>query len=167
MTKKTKETLNPFLEKPTKIHAFQTVDANGDKFTHKNLMGHWSILYFYPKDMTSGCTTEAREFEVAQKRFAALNCKVVGVSKDTCALHLKFAQKENLSFALLSDKESDLCEKFEVWKEKSLYGRKYMGIERTTFIINPEGLIVARFSKVKVVGHVDEVLKSLSQYQKS
>ncbi len=163
MKKTAKEIISPILEKPYKIPAFNTIDANGDKLTYKELLGHWNILYFYPKDMTSGCTTEAKEFEVAQKRFAALNCKILGVSKDTCALHLKFAQKENLSFCLISDKESNLCETFEVWKEKSMYGKKYMGIERTTFIINPEGMVVARFSKVKVTGHVDEVLGTLKK----
>lgn len=163
MKKKTKEANSPLLEKPIKIPNFRTVDANGDPFTQDDLMGQWHVLYFYPKDMTSGCTTEAREFEIAKKRFAALNCKVVGVSKDSCALHLKFAQKENLSFVLLSDKESNLCEAFNVWKEKSLYGKKYMGIERTTFIINPEGFLVAKFPKVKVTGHVDNVLGILNQ----
>lgn len=167
MKKTLKEEPSPILEKPYKIPKFKTVDANGDKVTNEDLLGQWHVLYFYPKDMTSGCTTEAREFEVARKRFAALGCKIIGVSKDTCALHLKFAQKENLSFVLLSDKESDLCEKFEVWKEKSMYGKKYMGIERTTFIINPEGFVVARFSKVKVTGHVDEVLKTLTQLIKN
>jgi peroxiredoxin Q/BCP len=125
------------------------------------MLGSWHVLYFYPKDMTSGCTTEAREFEIAKKRFALLKCKIVGVSKDTCALHLKFMQKEDLSFILLSDKESQLCEQFEVWKEKSMYGKKYMGIERTTFLIDPSGIVVARFSKVKVAGHVDDVLNTL------
>lgn len=167
MQKTVKKVISPLVETPYKIPNFNTVDSNGDKFSHANLLGHWHVLYFYPKDMTSGCTTEAREFEVARKRFAALDCKIVGVSKDSCALHLKFIQKENLSFVLLSDKESHLCEEFEVWKEKSLYGRKYMGIERTTFLINPEGFVIARFSKVKVTGHVDEVLSTLVQLKKS
>ena len=161
MKKIAKEVLSPIIKVPYKIPNFNTIDANGDAFTDKNLLGQWHILYFYPKDMTSGCTTEAREFETAKKRFATLDCRIIGVSKDTCALHLKFTQKENLSFTLLSDKDSDMCEKFEVWKEKTLYGRKYLGIERTTFIINPEGMVIARFEKVKVTGHVDEVLATL------
>ena len=163
MKKIKKEIISSLLDKPYPLPKFTSVDNNGDKITHVNLLGSYTILYFYPKDMTSGCTTEAREFEIAQKRFAALNCKVIGVSKDSCALHLKFMQKENLSFTLISDKESQLCELFDVWKEKTLYGKKYMGIERTTFIINPEGKIIARFSKVKVTGHVDEVLKTLHE----
>ncbi|MES2615656.1 MAG: redoxin domain-containing protein, partial [Bdellovibrionota bacterium] len=91
MKKAVKETISPILDKPYKTPKFMTVDANGDKFTHENLLGHWHVLYFYPKDMTSGCTIEAKEFEVARKRFAALQCRIVGVSKDTCAMHLKFA----------------------------------------------------------------------------
>lgn len=166
MKKNPAEDPSPLLNVPYKVPHFTTVDSNGDKFTDTQLLGSWHVLYFYPKDMTSGCTTEAREFEVAQKRFSALNCKIIGVSKDSCALHLKFALKENLSFTLLSDKESQLCESFETWKEKTLYGKKYMGIERTTFIINLEGMVVARFSKVKVTNHVDEVLNTLNKLVK-
>lgn len=162
MKKELKDIKTPLLEKPYQVPHFKTIDANGNHFTHDNLIGSWHILYFYPKDMTSGCTIEANDFQMASQKFAALNCKIIGVSKDSCASHLKFMQKENLSFVLLSDKESHLCESFDVWKEKSMYGKKYMGIERTTFIINPQGLIVARFSNVKVPGHVDEVLTLLT-----
>jgi peroxiredoxin Q/BCP len=151
------------IEKPYKVPSFIALDANGDKVTHDSFIDHWNILYFYPKDMTSGCTTQAIAFEAAQKKFAALNCKIIGASKDSCTSHLKFAHKENLSFTLLSDKENNLCELFGVWKEKSMYGKKYMGIERTTFVINPEGMVVAQWQKVKVTGHVEEVFSSLKK----
>jgi peroxiredoxin Q/BCP len=127
--------------------------------THEHFLGKWHVLYFYPKDMTSGCTTEAREFQIALKRFATLGCGIVGVSRDTCTSHMKFSQKEDLSFTLLADTEGELCQAFHVWKEKSLYGKKYMGIERSTFLIDPNGLTVAAWHKVKVSGHVDEVLQ--------
>jgi peroxiredoxin Q/BCP len=166
MKKVAKQIVSPLLEKPIPVPAFATVDEHGKALTQENLKGHFTILYFYPKDMTSGCTVEAREFRDALDAFKKCHARILGVSKDSCASHVKFIEKESLNFSLLSDKESALCEAFDVWKEKSMYGKKYMGIERTTFIINPEGHIVARFSKVKVAGHVQEVLAVLKSLKK-
>jgi peroxiredoxin Q/BCP len=116
------------------------------------------VLYFYPKDDTSGCTKEAVGFTEAIGDFEAAGCAVVGVSKDTAAKHDKFIAKHGLKVTLLSDAESDLCERFGVWKEKSMYGKKYMGIERSTFLIDGAGRIVEAWRNVKVPGHVEAVL---------
>ncbi len=119
------------------------------------------VLYFYPKDMTSGCTAEACAFEAALPRFEGLDAVVLGVSKDSVESHEKFRQKEGLTFTLLSDADSDVSERYGVWKEKSMYGKKYMGIERTTFLIDEAGRIARVFPHVKVDGHDEEVLSAL------
>ena len=118
------------------------------------------ILYFYPKDDTSGCTKEACDFRDAEPDLSKLAAVVIGVSKDSIASHDKFKRKYNLPFVLASDEMSDVCERYGVWKEKSMYGRKYMGIERTTFLIDENGVIRAVWNKVKIPGHIDEVLKT-------
>ncbi|MEL6337421.1 MAG: thioredoxin-dependent thiol peroxidase [Pseudomonadota bacterium] len=119
------------------------------------------VLYFYPKDDTSGCTKEAIGFSEQIDAFDAAGAAVVGVSKDTAAKHDKFVAKHGLKVALLSDAEGDLCERFGVWKEKSMYGKTYMGIERSTFLIGPDGKILEAWRKVKVPGHVDAVLEAV------
>lgn len=149
------------LEKPYTAPRFLVPDTDGRAITNKNLMGQWSVVYFYPKDMTPGCTIQAGDFERAAQKFKKLGAQVIGVSKDSCARHKKFSEKENLKFMLLSDEHSKMCESFGVWGEKSLYGRTYMGIERATFLVDPKGNIVAAWRKVKVGGHVDEVLATL------
>ena len=116
------------------------------------------VLYFYPKDDTSGCTKEAIGFTEAAADFAAADTVVVGVSKDSVAKHDKFINKHDLKVALVSDAEGDLCETYGVWVEKSMYGKTYMGIERATFLIDGEGRVAKAWRKVKVPGHVDEVL---------
>jgi thioredoxin-dependent peroxiredoxin len=119
------------------------------------------VLYFYPKDDTPGCTKEACSF---QENFARLKKKgaiILGVSADSVDSHAKFAAKFNLGFPLLSDTTKDVCKAYGVWKEKSMYGRKYMGIERTTFVMDEKGIVRHIFSKVKVDGHTEEVLASL------
>lgn len=116
------------------------------------------VLYFYPKDDTSGCTAEALDFTAQAADFAAAGAVVVGVSKDPVASHDKFVKKHSLGIALVSDAETDICERYGVWGEKSMYGRKYMGIERTTVLIDAEGRIARIWNKVKVPGHVAEVL---------
>lgn len=138
---------------------------NGEEFNAALLKGKWKVLYFYPKDMTPGCTVEARDFQALSREYQQQEAVVIGVSKDSCQSHSKFAQKEGLSFMLISDEESDLCERFGVWKEKSMYGKTYMGIERSTFLISPEGQVVARWPKVKVAGHAHEVLSALKKAQ--
>ena len=116
------------------------------------------MLYFYPKDDTSGCTKEAEGFTEQAEAFAAAGVTVLGVSKDSVAKHDKFRDKYGLKVALLSDEGSDVCERYGVWGEKSMYGKTYMGIDRATFLIDGEGRIARVWRKVKVPGHVDEVL---------
>ncbi|NBO38286.1 peroxiredoxin [bacterium] len=135
--------------------------VNGEVFDVRSVKGKWAVLYFYPKDMTPGCTIEARDFQTLSNEFKQQDAVVIGVSKDSCQSHDKFAQKEGLSFMLLSDEKSDLCERFGVWKEKSMYGKKFMGIERSTFIVDPSGRVVAQWPKVKVDGHAKQVLATL------
>lgn len=126
-----------------------------------DLRGKPVVIYFYPKDMTPGCTTESCDFRDQNPDFAALNAKIIGISKDSAARHDKFKAKHDLNFTLASDEESDTCEKYGVWKEKSMYGKKYMGIERTTVLIDAEGVIRNIWEKVKVKGHVDAVLAAI------
>lgn len=119
------------------------------------------VLYFYPKDDTSGCTSEAHQFRDEYLRFTVNNAEILGVSKDSIASHEKFRAKHNLPFALISDADGALCEAFEVWKEKSMYGKKYMGIERSTFLIDENGVVVKEWRKVKVSGHIQDILNAL------
>jgi peroxiredoxin Q/BCP len=116
------------------------------------------VLYFYPKDDTPGCTTEARGFTEHAAAFDAAGAVVLGISKDTVAKHDKFRDKHSLGVALLSDADSDVCERYGVWVEKSMYGKTYLGIERATFLIDGSGKVARAWRKVKVPGHVDEVL---------
>ncbi|MBA4250059.1 MAG: peroxiredoxin [Candidatus Puniceispirillum sp.] len=125
--------------------------------------GKGVVLYFYPKDNTSGCTTQASDLQLRQDEFNSLNVITVGVSRDSLKSHENFASKHNLKFPLLSDSETVLCEWFEVWKEKSMYGKKYMGIERSTFYIDLSGIIQKEWRKVKIAGHWDQVLKELKK----
>jgi peroxiredoxin Q/BCP len=123
------------------------------------LKGTPLVLFFYPRDDTSGCTKENEAFTALQSEFAALGVKVYGISKDSLASHEKFMAKKNLTVPLLSDEGSDVCEKFGVWKEKSMYGKKFMGIERSTFLIDADGRIAQEWRKVKVPGHAEAVLE--------
>ena len=142
----------------------QAIDAKGQpfEFSEDKLRGNKTVLYFYPKDNTSGCTKEACDFRDNLNRLTA-SANLIGVSPDGISSHQKFQQKQNLNFTLVSDLEHKLAEKYGVWKEKSMYGRKYMGIERSTFILDEHGKIVKEWRKVKVAGHVDEVLQSLKE----
>jgi thioredoxin-dependent peroxiredoxin len=123
--------------------------------------GKTVVLYFYPKDDTPGCTTEACELRDAHKQIARKDAVVLGVSPDSAKSHEKFSTKFDLPFALVPDEDHKICEAYGVWKEKSMYGRKYMGVERTTFIISADGTIKKIFHKVKPAGHADEVLASI------
>ena len=127
------------------------------KYSLKNFAGQNIILYFYPKDNTSGCTQEACDFRDNFNRLTS-KATVIGVSPDSIASHIKFQEKNNLNFILLSDPEHFLAEAFNVWQEKSMYGKKYMGIVRSTFFIDRNGKIEKEWRKVKVKGHVDEIL---------
>ncbi len=116
------------------------------------------VLFFYPKDNTPGCTKEAIGFTEAADAFAAIGVTLVGISKDSVTSHEKFIAKQNLNVILLSDEHGTVCEDFDVWKEKSMYGKTYLGIERSTFLIDGNGHVVREWRKVKVPGHVDDVL---------
>lgn len=132
-------------------------DGNEREYSTGDFKGQKVILYFYPKDNTSGCTQEACDFRDNLNRLTKY-APVVGVSPDSIKSHKSFREKQGLNFILLSDSEHKLAQKFDVWKEKSMYGRKYMGIERSTFIIDENGNIEKEWRKVKVKGHVDEVV---------
>jgi peroxiredoxin Q/BCP len=144
-----------------KAPAFSLKDQFGQKISLKDFLGKVVVLYFYPKDATPGCTQEACDFQDSLVQLKKSGAIVLGVSKDSVESHEKFAEKQGLSFSLLSDPEGQICEKYGVWKEKSLYGRKFMGIERTTFVIDRVGKIFEVFEKVKVKGHVAEVLETV------
>ena len=126
-----------------------------------NLQPDWVVLFFYPRDDTSGCTKQALAFTALQADFAALNTQVIGISKDSVTSHDKFVTKYQLTIPLLSDESGTVSEAFGVWKEKSMYGKTYMGTERSTFLINADGQIVSEWRKVKVPGHVEAVLQAL------
>lgn len=134
-------------------------DGGGD-ISLKDLEGETVILYFYPKDDTSGCTAEACAFRDALPGFSKVNATVIGVSKDPVKKHDKFKEKYGLTFPLASDEDGKVCDAYGTWVEKSMYGRKYMGIDRSTFLIDGKGVIRAIWRKVKVPGHVDDVLKA-------
>jgi thioredoxin-dependent peroxiredoxin len=129
------------------------------------LSGKSLVLYFYPKDDTSGCTSEAKAFSEMRAAFQEAGAEIVGVSKDTPASHDKFKGKHDLTIRLASDPEGAMLERYGVWVEKSMYGRKYMGIDRATFLIGPDGLVKQVWRKVKVPGHVDAVLKAARSLQ--
>jgi peroxiredoxin Q/BCP len=131
---------------------------NGDKISLRDLRGKQVILYFYPKDDTSGCTKEACGFRDALPKFSKVKAEIIGISKDNITSHQKFKQKYALPFILLSDKDGKVCEAYGVWVDKSMYGRQYKGIERSTFLIDAQGIIRQIWRKVKVDGHVEEVL---------
>lgn len=133
----------------------------------RDLLGKWIVLYFYPKDSTPGCTTEAIDFTTHLKEFEELGSIVIGVSADSPKKHRNFIEKKNLGITLLSDEEHKVLEQFGVWQLKKNYGREYMGIVRSTFIIDPDGIIRAKWEKVKVKGHVEEVLEKLKELQNS
>lgn len=149
------------LKEGNKAPAFTLPDKNGKKVALKDFEGKKVVLYFYPKDMTSGCTKEACDFRDSHPDFKKTKTVVLGVSADSVESHKKFSDKHELPFTLLSDEDKKVVEKYGVWKEKSMYGRKYMGIERTTVIIDEKGKVQKIFPKVKVKGHVEEVLAEL------
>lgn len=146
---------------------FMLMSDSGQLFSLSDLKGKWVVLYFYPKDNTSGCTAEACDFRDQEYAFRHQNAIVLGVSKDSLKSHAKFRADHELTFPLLSDESGEICEKYGVWGEKSMYGKKYFGINRTTFLINPEGKIAAIWEKVKVPDHVSEVLKKLTELKAS
>lgn len=133
----------------------------GKTVSLKDFKGKKVILYFYPKDMTSGCTLEACDFRDNIKTFTKKNSVILGVSADSIDSHKKFKDKYKLPFTLLSDETKEMINDYGVWKEKSMYGKKYMGIERTTFVIDEKGKIEKIFNKVSVNGHIEELLETI------
>ena len=137
-------------------------DATGDqKIRLKDLRGKNVVLYFYPKDSTPGCTTEGRDFSALHSKFKRAKTVILGVSRDSIASHEKFKEKQGFPFDLLSDPDERLCKQFDVIHEKSLYGRKFMGVVRSTFLIDTEGKLRQEWRKVKVKGHAEEVLEAV------
>lgn len=141
---------------------FKLAADNGESVSLKDYKGKKVILYFYPKDMTSGCTAEACDFRDNIKKFEKKNTVVIGVSADDTKSHVKFKEKYDLPFILLSDESKKMLEDYGVWQEKSMYGRKYMGIARTTFIIDEKGRIEKVYEKVKVPGHIEALLNDIN-----
>lgn len=140
---------------------FKLKSDSGESFSLKDFKGKKVVLYFYPKDMTSGCTVEACDFRDNIKKIEKKNTVVIGVSADSIQSHKKFKDKYKLPFTLLSDESKKMLTDYEVWKEKSMYGKKYMGIVRTTFLINEKGKIEKIWEKVNVNGHVEDILTNL------
>ncbi len=138
--------------------AFALPATGEGEISSEALKGQAYVLFFYPRDDTSGCTKESIAFTGLKPEFDAIGVKVIGVSKDSMAKHDKFVAKHDLGVPLISDENGSLCEDFGVWKEKSMYGKKFMGIERSTFLIDDAGTIVREWRKVKVPGHAEEVL---------
>ena len=143
-----------------KAPAFSGPTDGGGKIALKDLKGKKVVLYFYPKDDTPGCTTEAQGFRDARAKFKKLGVEIVGVSKDSVKRHDNFKAKHDLGFTLLSDEDGSVCEAYGVWQKKKNYGREYMGIVRSTFLIDDKGKIAGVWDKVRVKGHVDEVLEA-------
>lgn len=140
--------------------------ADNSILTLEKLSGKFVVLYFYPKDNTPGCTIEARDFNSSLPEFKALNAEILGVSKDDLKSHNKFSDKYNLQFDLGSDIEGKMCVDYGVWAEKSMFGKKYMGITRATFLIDPKGKIAYIWPKVSVMGHAKAVINKLQELQK-
>jgi len=151
------------IEVGKKAPAFSLAAASGGKVALADYAGKRLVLYFYPRDDTPGCTTEAKEFEARSAELAELSAVVVGVSKDSIESHLKFCKKYGLGFPLLSDPDGKVIEKYGAWGEKNMYGKKSMGIVRTTVVIDEKGVVRSVFPKVRVNGHVDKVLEALRE----
>ena len=139
---------------------FKITATGGETWHLKDVAGKKLVIYFYPKDMTAGCTVESQNFRDRAAAFRKADTLIVGVSRDSVASHEKFTAKEKLSFPLLSDTDEQLCKLFDVIKEKSLYGKKYLGIERSTFLLDGKGVLRHEWRKVKVPGHAEEVLEA-------
>ena len=153
----------PLLNAGDRAPAFSLPRDGGDVVSLSDFAGRHVVLYFYPKDDTPGCTTEAMDFTGARHDFAAAGAVILGISKDSVAKHDKFVAKRDLGIPLLSDEHDNVCERYGVWGEKQMYGKTYFGIERTTFLIAPDGTIARIWRKVKVPGHVGAVLDAVRE----
>ncbi|MPQ26825.1 thioredoxin-dependent thiol peroxidase [Bacillus paralicheniformis] len=146
-----------------KVPDIELLGDHGEKVKLSDFEGKYVVLYFYPKDMTPGCTTEACDFRDRHESFAELDAVIIGVSPDDQTRHEKFKQKHDLPFLLLVDDEQKLAESFDVWKLKKNFGKEYMGVERSTFLIDKEGRLVKEWRKVKVKDHVAEALQAVKE----
>jgi len=153
------------MKKGAKAPDFCLKSAEGEDVCLSQFQGKWVVLYFYPKDNTSGCTLEAVDFTRHKKDFDALGTEVMGISPDSQKSHCNFRDKNNLTITLLSDPEHKIIEKYGVWALKKMYGREYYGVQRSTYIVDPQGKIAHAWEKVKVKGHVEEVLQTLKERQ--
>ena len=142
------------------VPEFRSTTQEGTEFTHQDLLGKRTVLYFYPKDNTSGCTLEAKSLRDGKAELAAMGFQIVGASPDSERSHQNFCTKHELNFTLLADTDHSACEAFGVWAEKSMYGRKYWGVVRTTFIIDEEGRIEKVFDKVDTKNHYQQIINS-------
>lgn len=157
--------MTPALNKP--LPEFEALATGGVKFTPHAYAGQAIVLYFYPKDNTPGCTTEAMQFRDSHEEFVKAGAVVFGVSRDNMASHEKFKENLNLPYELIADTEEKLCHMFGVVKNKIMYGKKVKGIERSTFLIDGDGILRAEWRGLKVAGHIEEVLKALHMLQKA
>ncbi len=146
--------------------AIKLADQDGTTHQLKDYRGKWVVLYFYPKDDTSGCTKQACQFRDASTKIKRRDAVVLGVSPDDEKSHRKFVDKHQLNFTLLADPDKVACAKYGVWQEKSMYGRKYMGVVRTTYLIDPKGKVAQRWDKVKVADHDEAVLEAIAEHAK-
>ena len=144
---------------------FNLPATSGQTIRLSDFRGKNIVLYFYPKDCTSGCTLEAQLFRDYYPQFHKLNTVIFGISRDTIKLHEKFKADQKLPFPLLSDQDEKICELFHVMKDKNMYGRKVRGIERSTFLINPQGVLLQEWRKVKVEGHIKEILTAIKTHR--
>jgi thioredoxin-dependent peroxiredoxin len=144
----------------SKVKDFSLPSSGGTTWSLGQAAGRKLVIYFYPKDMTSGCTRESQDFRDLYSAFRKAGVDIVGVSRDSVKSHDKFIDKEKLPFPLLCDADEKLCKQFDVIQEKSLYGKKYLGIERSTFLLDPNGILRREWRKVKVPGHAEEVLEA-------
>ena len=150
----------PAIKTGSKVPQFSLPTTGGGTWSLKDAAGRKLVIYFYPRDMTSGCTREAQDFRDLHGAFGKAGAEVVGVSRDSAASHDKFALRESLPFPLLADTDERVCRLFDVIKPKSLYGRKYLGIERSTFLLDGSGRLRQEWRKVKVPGHAEAVLEA-------
>ena len=148
------------MEEGSMVPKFQLEDADGKLVKYSDFKGKKHVIYFYPRDFTPGCTTEADEFSKDYSKFKKAGIEVIGISKDDVSSHRKFCDKMKIPYILLSDVETDVCKKFGVWGMKKFMGREFMGINRSTFLVNEKGKIFKVFSKVKPAGHSKDVLEN-------
>jgi len=149
------------------VENFCLPNQDEEEICFRDIKGRWIVLYFYPKDNTPGCTTEACDFTDNLENFDELSSIILGVSPDSPKKHRNFINKKNLKITLLADEDKELAKQFGIWRPKKLFGREYLGVVRSTFIINPNGVVAYKWEKVRVKGHVEEVKEKLKELQNS